>query len=132
LAQENVAIVEVIYEGYSKGDFGAPVQFFDPQVVFVLSPEFPDAGTYLGTEEIAKYTRGFLEPWEHVTIEAEDLTAAGDSVLAAVRQRGTGNTSGAATEMRYFMIWSFRGNKVIRVENFRDRTEALKAVGLSR
>jgi ketosteroid isomerase-like protein len=96
-----------------------------------LSREFPDAGTYLGIDEIARYTRGFLEPWEHVTIEAEDLTAAGDSVLAAVRQRGTGNTSGAATEMRYFMLWSFRGGKVIRVENFRERNEALEAAGLT-
>ena len=51
-------------------------------------------------------------------------------MLAAVRQRATGNTSGAVTEMRSFMVWSFRGGKVIRFETFRDRPDALDAVGL--
>jgi hypothetical protein len=49
----------------------------------------------------------------------------------AVRQRGTGDSSGAATEMRYFTLWSFRGRKVIRFENVRERADALEAAGLS-
>ena len=131
MSEEHTATVEAIYEGYASGDFRSPARFFDPHVVFVLSRGFPDAGTYVGAEEIAQYTRDFLEPWQRVTIEAEDITAIGDSVLAAVHQRGTGETSGAGTEMRYFMLWSFRGGKVIRVENYRDRSEALKAAGIS-
>jgi hypothetical protein len=39
--------------------------------------------------------------------------------------------SGVPVELRYFTVWSFRGNKVIRIENFRERGEALEAVGLS-
>jgi ketosteroid isomerase-like protein len=99
--------------------------------LFVLRPEFPDAGTYLGRERIAEYMRGFLEPWSRITIEAEDFTDAGDSVVVAVRQAGVGEESGAATELRYFQVWSFRGRKVIRLENFRERAEALEAAGLS-
>ena len=48
----------------------------------------------------------------------------------AVLQRGVGDGSGLATEFRYFQVWSFRGRKVIRLENFRERAEALEAVGL--
>jgi hypothetical protein len=51
-------------------------------------------------------------------------------VLVGVLQRGVGDESGAATEFRYFQVWSFRGRKVIRLENFRERAEALEAVGL--
>jgi ketosteroid isomerase-like protein len=51
-------------------------------------------------------------------------------VVAAVRQRGVGGASGAATEFRYYQVWSFRGRKVIRLENFREHLEALEAVGL--
>jgi len=39
-------------------------------------------------------------------------------------QRGTGDASGAATEFRHLKLWSFRGDKVIRLENFRERDEA--------
>jgi ketosteroid isomerase-like protein len=131
MSEEHVATVETIYEGYAVGDFRGPARFFDPQVVFVLNRGFADPGTYQGSEEVAAYTRGFLEPWVKVTIEAEEITPVGDSVLAAVRQRGTGNTSGAGTEMRYFMLWSFRDGKVIRIENFRERAAALEAAGSS-
>jgi len=39
--------------------------------------------------------------------------------------------SGVPVELRYFTVWSFRGNKLIRIENFRERGEALEAAGLS-
>jgi ketosteroid isomerase-like protein len=102
----------------------------DPLALFVVRPEFPDAGTYLGLDAMRAYTRGFLEPWTEITIEAEEITDTGDSVVVAVRQRGTGGESGALTELRYFQVWSFRGDRVIRLENFRERAEALEAVGL--
>ena len=99
-------------------------------VLFVLRPEFPDAGTYLGLQRLGEYTRGFLDPWTRLTIEAEEITDAGDSVVVAIVQRGVGDGSGAPTELRYFHVWSFRGRKVIRLECIRQRAEALEAVGL--
>ena len=130
MSQENVEAVRDVYERWSQGDFRSGVDVLDPLVLFVLRPEFPDAGTYLGPERVAEYTRGFLEPWTRITIEAEEVIDAGDSVVAAVLQCGVGGGSGAATEFRYFHVWSFRGGKVIRLENFRERAEALEAVGL--
>ena len=130
MSQEKVESVRTVYGRWSEGDFRASVDLLDPHVVLVLGPEFPDAGTYLGAEEVAAYTRGLLEPWTHFTIEAQELVAAGDSVLARVRQRGVGSTSGLPTELRYFMLWSFRGRKVIRIESFREHGEALEAAGL--
>jgi ketosteroid isomerase-like protein len=131
MSREKVEIVRGVYERWASGDFRATLEVVDPLVLLVMRPEFPDAGTYLGLERLAEYTRSFLEPWTHITIEAEDLTDAGDSVVAAVCQRGAGSQSGAETEFRYLHVWSFRGDKVIRLENFRERSEAFEAVGLS-
>ncbi|MQA75278.1 MAG: hypothetical protein GEU88_13205 [Solirubrobacterales bacterium] len=130
MAQENLQAVRSIYERWSEGDFAAGREVFDQHVLFVMGPEFPEAGTYLGLEGIARYTRGFLEPWTRITIEAEELVDAGDSVIVAVRQRGVGDASGALTEFGYFHVWSFRGHKVIRLETFRERAGALEAVGI--
>ena len=74
--------------------------------------------------------RGFLEPWTRITIEAEEITRVGDSVLVAVHQCGVGGGSGAATELHYFHAWSFRGGRVIRFESIREASEAREAVGL--
>jgi ketosteroid isomerase-like protein len=130
MSQENVDAIRALYERFSDGDFRASLDVVDPHVLFVLPPGFPESGTYLGIARLVEYTRGFLEPWKHITIEAEDITGAGDTVVATVCQRGVGRESGAATEFRYFQVWSFRGRKVIRLENFRERAEALEAAGL--
>jgi len=132
MSQEKVEAIRAVYQRFSEGDFRASLDVVDPLVLFVLGPEFPESGTYLGIEGIREYTRGFLEPWSHITIEVEDITGQGDSVIAAVCQRGVGGQSGAATEFRYFQVWSFRGDKVIRLENFRERSEAFEAIGLRR
>jgi ketosteroid isomerase-like protein len=130
MSQENVETVRGVYERWSQGDFRARVDVLDPLVLFVLRPEFPDAGSYLGLERLGEYMRGFLEPWTRLTMEAEEIIDAGDSVIAALVQRGVGDGSGAPTEFRYFHVWSFRGRKVIRLECVRQRAEALAAVGL--
>src|SRR5947209_6624913 len=113
MSEENVEAVRAVFERWREGDFSATVELFDPNVVLILRPEFPDAGTYLGLEGVARYMRGFLEPWANLTMEAGELLAAGDTVLTDVRQRGVGTTSGIPTELRYFQLWTFRGGKVI-------------------
>jgi ketosteroid isomerase-like protein len=131
VSQDRVDIVRSVYDHWREGDFQTPFELFDRKVVFVMPPELPDAGTYLGADALADYTRQFLEPWTHLTIDGHDFVAAGDTVLASVVQRGAGDASGAETEIRYFQLWSFRGDKVIRLENFRDRGDALAAGGLA-
>jgi ketosteroid isomerase-like protein len=134
MSEERVETVRAVYAHWSEGDFRASAHLLDPHVVLVLGPEFgpdsPDTETYLGAEAVAAYTRGLLEAWTPFTMEAEEVVAAGDSVLVGVRQRGVGSTSGVPTEMRYFTLWTFRGRSVIRIESFRERAEALEAAGL--
>jgi ketosteroid isomerase-like protein len=130
MSEENVEAIRAVYERWSEGDFWNSAEVLDPLVLFVLPPEFPDAGTYLGLEPLAEYMRGFLEPWTRLTIEAEEISDAGDSVVVAALQRGVASGSGAPSEFRYFQVWTFRGRKVIRLENFRERAEALETAGL--
>jgi ketosteroid isomerase-like protein len=132
MSEENVEAVQAVYEGWRNGNFRAGVDLYDPLALFVQGEGFPEPGSYLGLEGIAEYTRTFLEAWEKVTIEAEDLVDAGNSVVAAVVQRGIGKRSGAVpAELRYFHVWTFRAGSVIRLDVIRDRTEALEAAGLS-
>jgi ketosteroid isomerase-like protein len=138
MSQENVEIVRAVYERYSEGDFRASADLLDPHAVLVLAeamdwgPETPELGMYVGAESIAAYTRDYLlGPWANFTMEAEELVEARDTVLVSVRQSGVGRASGVPAELRYFTLWSFRGGKVIRIESFRQRSEALEAAGLS-
>ncbi len=110
-------------------------ELLDPHVVLVLDPVFgaslfgsPVDEAFYGIEAVANFTRAILED-ARVTMEAEEIVEAGDSVLV-VHQRVTGKVSGVPLESRYFTLWSFRGHKAIRVESFGERAEALEAAGL--
>lgn len=119
-----------MYARWSEGDFRSSAELYDPLVLFVMGPGFPDAGAYLGVDRVAEYTRGFLEPWSRIAIQAEAIAEAGDTVVVSVLQRGVGKESGAPAEFRYFHVWTFRGPRVIRLESFRDRDQARMAAGL--
>jgi ketosteroid isomerase-like protein len=132
MSDENVELVRRIYEQWAEGDFRAAVELYDPLILLVQGEGFPEQGTYLGLDGVGDYMATFLEAWERVTIEALEVFAAGDSVVAKVVQRAIGRESGIVpTEFEYFQVWSFRGGRVIRLDVIRDRDEALRAVGIS-
>jgi ketosteroid isomerase-like protein len=51
-------------------------------------------------------------------------------VIARVELRGHGRTSGLELATRVFQVFTLRDGKIIRLEDFVDRAEALAAVGL--
>ena len=131
MSQENVEIVRRIYEAWAAGDFRAGIDALDQHVVFVVRPDFPEFGVFLGPDGIREYMRRFLEQWERGPIEAKHLQAVGDTVLARVVQHGKGKVSGIEAQLPYFMLFTFRGKRIVRLENVIDQVEALEAVGLS-
>jgi ketosteroid isomerase-like protein len=131
MSRENVEAVRAVYEEWAQGNFRAGGDLWDRRVVFVPIAELPDAGDYFGLEGVTTFMRAFLQPWTNFTITAGELIEAGDSVVVVARQRGVGRESGLVAELeQQFQVWTFRGRMVIRFEAFRERAEALEAVGL--
>lgn len=94
-----------------------------------MRSDFPEWGVFHGPDGVKQYMR-LLEQWERLTVEAEDLSAIGDTVLARVVQHGKGRASGIEGDDHYFMLFTFRGGKLVRIETVRHEAEALEAVGL--
>jgi ketosteroid isomerase-like protein len=130
-AAGHAELVRAIYADWARGNFAAGTEHYDPEVLLVLRPEFPDPGTYLGLDAIAGYMRDFLTDFEGVTIAGEEFVAAGDSVIVRVHQRATGPESRVPVAMRYYQVWTFRGGSVVRIESIRERADALAACGLA-
>ena len=130
MSQENVEAVRAVYEEWAKGNLGAGVDLYDPLVLFIPLSDLMSESRYVGVEEMRPFMRGWLEPWTDLTMEAESVIEAESSVVIAVWQRAVGKESGAPSELRYTEVWTFRGRKVVRVEQFRDRAAALQAVGV--
>ena len=60
-----------------------------------------------------------------------ELIPVNDAIVVAVDHRGVGRRSGAEVTTRYYNVYWIKQSKIVRLAVFRDRAEALEAVGLS-
>jgi ketosteroid isomerase-like protein len=129
MSSRHVEILTRVYAAWERGDFAAEVDIFEQHAVLVIDREIPDSGVYVGTEGVRSYMTRFLDAWEALTIGAESFREAGDTVLVKARQAGTGKGSGVPTTLNYCHLWTFRGDKVVRLETILDEEKALEAIG---
>ncbi len=129
MSQENMEIVRTAFEQFARGDFSAWADFPD-DFEFVTSPELPDAGTYRG-EAALRWLTAWVESFEELTVEATEISDAGDKVVVAILQRGRPRESETVVEGRWWQVVTLRGGEVARIESFPERAQALEAAGLS-
>lgn len=130
MSQQRVEAVRGILAEFARGDFAGSVRLFDANTLLIIRPEFPEWGSYLGPEAIAGYMRELITAFRHFVIVGEEYWDAGDTVAARVHQMGAGKTSGTRTEITYYMLFTFRGDTIVRIESIVDREEALTLAGL--
>jgi ketosteroid isomerase-like protein len=71
------------------------------------------------------------EPWGDGSYELMELIdGRKDKIAARAGRHLPGQWSGIAAEFEYWAVFMFRDGKVLRIEWFADRDEALGAVGL--
>jgi ketosteroid isomerase-like protein len=64
-------------------------------------------------------------------VEAKEFIDAGDCVLVPVRLTGRGRASGVSFEDHEVHVFRLRDRKIIEVREYREKAEALEAVGLA-
>jgi ketosteroid isomerase-like protein len=127
MSRENVERVRAGFVAHNRGDMDALVEFYDPEVVF----ETLLLGTHHGNEAIRliyEENRKTMSGYDVIPVELID---AGDKVVAVAQVMGAGTVSQIALDDRFAFVFTFKGDRVVREQAFRNREEALEAVGLS-
>jgi ketosteroid isomerase-like protein len=120
MSAENLERIETVYREWAAGNFRAGGELFAPDVRFEA---MSDGRAAIGRDAIADYMREFLGQWSEFRIDAEETLDLGDTIIVTERQRATGKTSGATTEMTAYAIWTFRDDRVVRVRWTLDRPD---------
>jgi len=137
MSEENVEFVQGIVDAHQLGDFATVFAAYDPAIEWrtgdARTAQWSDfEPVYHGHEGVRTFWRTWFAAWETVAFEYEEFIDAGDQVLSILSQRMRGRTSGVELEWNsYAQVWTIRDGKVIRVEFFANRDEALEATGLS-
>jgi ketosteroid isomerase-like protein len=130
MSQERIEILRRSFEGTARGDLATTLRDFDEEVELRLPAEFPGGGTGRGHDHWIKVQAQFEEAFQEISYEPQEFLEGGDQIVAAVRYRGQARHTGISVDMPVYWVYRFRGMKIVRVEVFFDRDEALQAAGL--
>jgi len=134
MSQENVEVVRRIYDAVARRDGVTPFEVYAEDIVWDVSQArrafLFTKPVYRGHEGVRQGWREWLSAFGEIDVEVEELTDAGDQVLAAIREREVGRGSGVPVETTHAAVWTLADGKVIQMQLFDDRQQALEAVGL--
>jgi ketosteroid isomerase-like protein len=128
--RSDVTHVETIRAGFAahnRGDVDALVDLYDPDAVF----ETLLLGTHHGNEAIRLIYEENQKTMSGYDVVAVELIEAGDKVVAVAQAVGTGPASQIAVDDHFAFVFTFKGERIVREQAFRNRAEAVEAVGLS-
>ena len=127
MSEENVEVVREAWDAYSRGDYDRIAGFHDPHIVVVT---LEDGAVYGNNAVLANYER-WDEAWEGAETSLEEVLGHGDRVFVAARFHARGRASGVEVETRLYEVYTVRDVKVLRIDEYATRDEALEAAGLS-
>ena len=131
MSQENVEVVRSLFEAQARHDLEAIRKLYDPSIEWDdVSGLWGDWGARRGRGDVRDAFASWFEAFEDVTFLGEGFLEAGEHVVVTVRIRGRGRGSGLQVDQRITLVWAVSGGRVTRVRGYRDRREAVEALGL--
>lgn len=129
MSEAHIESLREIWAEFARGNFAVGRELLADDVVFTW--EVPEGDTVChGPAEVARKLGDFLGQWTNFRSVAQAVEQLDDErVLVVAHQYGRGRSSGVAVEDEVFIVWTFAGDKVVRVEWRFDRERALAASG---
>jgi ketosteroid isomerase-like protein len=123
MSQENVEIVR----RFLVVDVDEALTYADPGIVWNPIEEASTEGHDAVRASLARW-KG---EWDDYGLTPEEFVDRGDRVVVKVHLRGRGRGSGLEIDARFYDVYTLRDGKIVRMDQFTERSEALEAAGLS-
>jgi uncharacterized protein len=117
------------YEAWNSGDRSWVLEHMSEDIEWVTPPEDPDPGTYRGYEGVEKFWAQWRAAVGQLNFQIEHIFEYGDHVVVTALRSGRGEHSGLEVSDQVVQIFTFAGEKCVRVQEYYDRAEALRSVG---
>jgi ketosteroid isomerase-like protein len=132
VSRQDLELVRSMLETLNESGVEAALDRIHPDFEGVTPPELsPEPDTYRGHEGIRRYFAGFEGVMDEVRWEADELMEAPDErVVAGIRLVTRSVATGLELELPVWQLCTVRDGKVLRIEGFAKREDALRAAGL--
>jgi ketosteroid isomerase-like protein len=134
MSQENVERLGRLFELFSEAEWNweAISELVDPDIVWEVRSDFPDAAVYTGYQGLRRLNDAFDDVVEETWYLPLEYIETGSHVVVALRWGGRGKGSRTPfAEREETWVLTLRDGRIGRVREYATRAEALEAVGLS-
>ena len=135
MSEKNIDVVRTLYDAAARRDDATPFEVYAEDIVFDISNSrrvlLAMKPVYHGHDGVRQYWRETTSAFGEIDFEVEELIDAGDRVLAVIREREIGRTSRAPVETTHLAVFTLSDGKIIQMQVFDDRQQALEAAGLA-
>ena len=128
---DNVELVRRATELFNAREIDRALELVPDGIVMDWSNSIgPLKGVYRGRQEVTRLWSAFLDAWDSVRWDPEEIIEVDDSHLVVVNHvemRGRG--SGVDIDATGVQLWTFEGGEPQRIKLFQSKEEALEAAG---
>jgi ketosteroid isomerase-like protein len=130
MSRENVEILRRRFDALRKGDMDGFIELTDPNIEWWDRADDPwAAAVHRGRDACMKHLAETTDELE-LLVEPLEFIDVDDLVVVPVRLVGRGRASGVPFDEQEVNVFRLGDGKVIEVREYRERDEALEAVGL--
>lgn len=131
MTEENIEVVRRNIEAYNARDIEAYVATVADSLVFHSTFGGIEGRTYRGHAGARQYFRDLAEAWRDYRLLADDyVEAGGEQVVGLFRVVADADRSGIHLERRLGVVYTVRDGKIVGIDSYTSREEALRAAGL--
>ncbi len=133
MSRENVEIVEAALLAFGRHGADSIPEYWAEDIDHrAVEGAIDDRCPIHGRERLLAYMQDWTELFDDFKVEpAELIDAGGDRVIALLEASGKAKLSGVETQVNYAIVYTLRGEKIVRGREYRNGEEALQAAGLS-
>ena len=123
MSQENINVINRIYEAFNLGNFPAVLDLLDPAVEWIAADNSPlaDRSPYHGLNEVREGVfRRIAAGFSGLTIRVGELIDAGDKVVMLGFYDGVRKATGKQIHAQVAHIWTIAADKAVRFQQYTD------------
>jgi ketosteroid isomerase-like protein len=130
MSEENLESSRQMWDRFLADDMPEALAFLDAEIEVHDVPQLPDASVYRGHQGYLQQIENFRQAFSEMAYEPLEFIDVDDKVVCVVRATGIAKVGGLEGEATYAQLETWRDGKVVRIQYFTDKDEALEAAGL--
>jgi uncharacterized protein len=123
VSQENINVINRIYEAFGQRDFSAVLELFGPAIEWIAADNSPlaDRSPYRGLDEVREGPlRRLAAGFESLTVRVDEIFSAGDRVVVLGYYDGVYKANGKRFQAQVAHVWTLADGKAVKFQQYVD------------